>query len=259
MNNDNSNNIIHEFEFNLIGDFFKELPRQGPGNDSLTAQALGLIPALPTGAQIADLGCGTCGQTIALARNTQGHITAIDLMSSFVETGRRRVAEAGLSDRITVREGSMDELPFERGSLDLIWAEGSIYNIGFERGLRLWLDFLKPGGYVAVTEAAWFTPNPHPEIWEFWNVNYPEIDTIPAQIGRMADAGYTLHAHFILPDQAWWDFFGPMPVNTRNFLMRNAGNPAAERFARYSQQEIDLYARHHAQYGYVFYIGRKPL
>lgn len=36
-------------------------------------------------------------------------------------------------------------------SLDVIWAEGSIYIIGFERGLREWGRFLKDGGYLGVT------------------------------------------------------------------------------------------------------------
>lgn len=257
--NDENNGTIHEFDFNLIGDFFKGIPRQGPGNDEITRFALDFIHGLPADARIADLGAGTGGQTITLARNTAGHITAIDLMPAFVEIMKQRVAGAGLSDRITVLEGSMGELPFEKGSLDLIWSEGAIYNIGYEYGLKLWYDYLKPGGYVAVTEASWFTPAPDPEIFEFWNENYPAIDTIPVKVRQMADAGYMPEVHFALPDKAWWDYFEPMAENTRGFLERNAGNKAAEMFAFYSNREIDLYTKHHADYGYVFYIGRKPL
>lgn len=51
----------------------------------------------------------------------------------------------GLGDRVTALVGSMDELAFGDEELDLIWAEGSIYNIGFERGLTEWRRFLKPG------------------------------------------------------------------------------------------------------------------
>lgn len=258
MNNEDSRKI-NEFDFEFIGDFFKDLPRQGPGTDRITGQALSLMPELPEDAQIADLGCGTCGQTMALAGFTQGHITAIDLMPSFVGVARERVAAAGLGERITVLEGSMDDLPFGRGSLDLIWAEGSIYNVGYERGLALWLDYLKPGGYVAVTEASWFTPNPHPEIAEFWAENYAEIDAIPVKVNQMAAAGYIPHAHFRLPDQAWWAFFEPMGDNTRRFLERHGHSPVAEKFASYSALEQELYARHHTDYGYVFYIGQKPL
>lgn len=259
MNNEDFKSI-YEFDLNLIGDFFKDLPRQGPGNDEITRLALTMIPDLPADARMADLGAGTGGQTIALARNTSGHITAIELMPAFIDIMKRRVADAGLSERITVHEGSMDDLPFERESLDLIWCEGAIYNIGYESGLKLWYDYLKPGGYVAVTEATWFTPDPHPEIVEFWNeAGYPDIDTIPVKVRQMADIGYLPHAHFALPEKAWWDYFAPMPENRKKFLARNPANPAAGMFARSNDTEIGLYTRYRADYGYAFYIGRKPM
>ena len=59
--------------------------------------------------------------------------------------------------------------------LDLIWCEGAIYNIGFERGLNEWRRFIKPGGYLVVSEASWFTWERPTEIQKFWQVAYPEI------------------------------------------------------------------------------------
>jgi len=38
--------------------------------------------------------------------------------------------------------GNMENLPFQNEELDLIWSEGAIYNIGFERGLNKWRKFL---------------------------------------------------------------------------------------------------------------------
>jgi len=52
----------------------------------------------------------------------------------------------------------MDSLAFGDEELDLLWSEGAIYNIGFERGVSEWRRFLKPGGTIAVSEASWFTP-----------------------------------------------------------------------------------------------------
>ena len=62
-----------------------------------------------------------------------------------------------LQERVKGIVGSMDALPFEEEELDLIWSEGAIYNIGFERGLNEWRKYLKTGGYVAVSESSWFT------------------------------------------------------------------------------------------------------
>ena len=43
--------------------------------------------------------------------------------------------------------------------IDLIWSEGAVYTIGFERGINEWYKFLKHGGYIAISEASWFAKN----------------------------------------------------------------------------------------------------
>lgn len=50
----------------------------------------------------------------------------------------------------------MEALFFEFDSLDLIWFEGVIYNIGFECGIWEWWVFFKIGGYLVVLEIIWF-------------------------------------------------------------------------------------------------------
>ena len=49
----------------------------------------------------------------------------------------------------------MFNLKFEDGSFDIIWSEGAIFVIGFEKGLREWRRLLTPDGYVAVSELSW--------------------------------------------------------------------------------------------------------
>ena len=44
----------------------------------------------------------------------------------------------------------MFEMSFLDDSFDIIWAEGSIYLIGFERGLKEWRQFIKPNGFLVV-------------------------------------------------------------------------------------------------------------
>jgi len=70
---------IHEFDFKLICEYFSSIERQGPGSPDATLKALSFIDNLSDESKIADLGCGTGGQTMVLARNTTGHITGIDL------------------------------------------------------------------------------------------------------------------------------------------------------------------------------------
>jgi hypothetical protein len=40
----------------------------------------------------------------------------------------------------------MDKLPFGDNIFDLIWSEGAIYIMGFEKGIALWKRHLKPEG-----------------------------------------------------------------------------------------------------------------
>ena len=150
----------------------------------------------------------------------------------------------------------MDNLPFQNEELDLIWSEGAIYNIGFERGMNEWNRFLKKDGFIAVTEASWFTPERPAEIEDFWLANYPEIDTIPTKIAQMEKAGYTLTAHFILPENCWTEhFYAPQFPAQEAFLKEYSGT-AADLIAG-QRHEQSLYDKYKEYYGYVFYIGQK--
>lgn len=68
----NENNAIHGFDVNLICDFFLNTERQGPGSPEATLKALSFIDNLTDESLIADLGCGTGGQTMTLARHAPG-------------------------------------------------------------------------------------------------------------------------------------------------------------------------------------------
>ena len=148
---------IHEFDLELISEYYAGLERQGPGSPDVTTKALGFVEGLGPDSKIADIGCGTGGQTMVLAQNAPGHVTGLDLFPRFIDLFDANVAALGLQHRVTGIVGSMDDLPFEDGELNLIWSEGAIYNIGFERGLKEWRRYLKAGGYIAVSEASWFT------------------------------------------------------------------------------------------------------
>lgn len=255
--NNNEHKEMSEFQFSLIADFFKDLERQGPCSEEVTKQALQFIRELPYNAKIADIGCGTGGQTVTLANNTQGNITAIDIMPEFIEKLNSKIKQLKLSDRITTITGSMDNLPFAENELDLIWAEGSIYSIGYENGLKYCHKFLKDGGYIAVSEATWFTPERPKEIEDFWMSNYNKIDLIATKVNQMQKAGYMPIAHFVMPESTWWSYFNPMPAIITPFLERNDYSKAAKDFISYIEYEIALYAKYKKYYGYVFYIGQK--
>jgi len=256
MNDDNKS--IHQFDFNLICEYYSNLERQGPGSPEMTIKALSFIDNLTPNSLIADIGCGTGGQTMVLAQHAPGHITGIDLFSYFIDMFNINSQKLNLQNRVKGIVGSMDNLPFKDEELDLIWSEGAIYNIGFNRGLNEWRKFLKQGGYLAVTEASWFTEERPAEIDKFWMDAYPEIDTIPNKVAQMQKAGYIPVATFILPESCWTDhFFVPQVQVQELFLKKYSGNKTAEDFIAYDRYEAQLYDKYKDYYGYVFYIGKK--
>ena len=179
---------IHEFDFDLICEYFTSIDRQGPGSPEVTRKALSFIDNLTDDSRIADIGCGTGGQTRVLAHNAPGHITGLDLFPRFIEQFNRNAAQKKLQSRVGGIVGSMDHIPFHYESLDLIWSEGAIYNIGFEQGLQNWRKYLKSGGFIAVSEASWLTEDRPTEIETFWQDAYPEISTIPKKVAQVQEA-----------------------------------------------------------------------
>ncbi len=255
---ENENKTIHDFDFNLICEYFASVERQGPGSPEVTLKALSFIENLTDKSKIADIGCGTGGQTMTLAQHTTGNITGIDLFPEFIDQFNQNAQSHHFQDRVKGIVGNMEKLPFQDEELDLIWSEGAIYNIGFERGLSEWRKLLKIGGHIAVTEASWFTNERPAEIEEFWQNAYPGIDTIPSKVAQMQKAGYIPVATFILPENCWTEhFYAPQVLAQENFLKKYAGNKTVEEFIASERHEKSLYHKYKAYYGYVFYIGKR--
>ena len=93
----NENKTIHDFEFNLICDFFSNMERQGPGSPEVTLKALSFVDGLTDESLIADIGCGTGGQTMVLAQNVPGKIIGLDFLPNFIEIFNRNASAKVLS------------------------------------------------------------------------------------------------------------------------------------------------------------------
>lgn len=254
----NDHKTIHEFDFNLICEYFSHLERQGPGSPEVTIKALSFVEGLNQASRMADIGCGTGGQTMVLAQHTQGMITGIDLFPRFIELFNEQAVKLNVHEKVKGIVGSMDQLPFQNEELDLIWSEGAIYNIGFERGINEWRKFLKPGGTIAVTEVSWFTDKRPEEIESFWVEAYAEINTIPQKVDQLQKAGYTPIATFVLPETCWTDhFYAPQVQAQESFLRKYAGDHTVEELIANQRHEARLYSKYKDYYGYVFYVGKK--
>jgi len=70
-------------------------------------------------------------QTLTLARLCPDcMITASDIHQPFLNDLTLMAKNAGLDGRIVTHQVSMDNLPFEEASFDIIWSEGSAFIMG---------------------------------------------------------------------------------------------------------------------------------
>ena len=99
-----------------------------------TRKAFRMLPKLDN-PRILDVGCGSGVPTMELARLTHGQIIGINIDQPALDKLTGKTIEAGLSDRVQVVNCSILDMAFSDESFDIIWSEGSIFMVGFKRGL----------------------------------------------------------------------------------------------------------------------------
>lgn len=246
-------------ELELLIDFHKDAKRQGPGSAADTLKALDLIDLSKNkDLKIADIGCGSGAQTFTLAQNINGRITAVDLFPKVLRKVDIKAKEKGLTDKITTLKKSMDDLDFNREEYDIIWSEGAIYIMGFEAGIKSWRKFLKPGGYLSVSEITWLTEKRPAEIEEYWHNEYPEIDTASNKIRILEQNGFSPAGYFVLPQSSWLDnYYNPIESRFSNFLKKHNYSENAKKLVDSTKEEIRLYKKYKEYLSYGFYIAKK--
>ncbi|MGM0456910.1 MAG: SAM-dependent methyltransferase, partial [Cyanobacteriota bacterium] len=141
--------------------------------------------------------------------------------------------------------------------LDVIWSEGAIYNIGFEKGIAEWRRFLKPGGLFVASEITWLTDSRPRELQKHWDSEYPEIDVASAKIKSLEKQGFSPVGYFVLPEQCWLnEYYRPMQARFEEFLTRHENSDEARAIVAAEQREIDLYETYKSYIGYGVYIAR---
>ncbi len=237
----------------------KSAKRQGPGGDAETRKIIDLAMLAPSATlKIADIGCGTGSSTISLAHQLNAQMTAVDFLPDFIDVLKANAENEGLAKKVDTLVCSMDNLPFSNEEYDVIWSEGAVYNIGFEKGVNYWRRFLKPGGLLIVSEITWLTNERPSEIQKHWATEYSEINTASAKISIIEKGGYSPVAYFFLPEHCWLDnYYLPMQNRFTEFLERNANSEKAQAIVDDEKKEIALYEKYKKYYSYGVYIARK--
>ena len=231
------------------------LPREGPGDNESTKKAYLMLRNLPERPRILDVGCGPGMQTIALAKLSHGRIIALDNHQPFLDDLKRKVEEEGVSGNITPVSGDMFALNYAASSFDVIWAEGSIYIIGFERGLREWKRLLTDSGYIVASELSWLKPDAPEEVRKFFAEAYPAIKTVNENLAIARKTGYRIVGWFAIPESCWWDnYYTLIEAKLPALKSKHQGNKEALNILACEELEIEMYRKYSEYYGYVFYI-----
>jgi len=235
-----------------------DIPREGPGSDEATREAIRRLPPLPSRPRVLDLGCGPGKQTLVLARHFRTPIIAVDFHAPYLDSLRQTAEAEGLSDLVSTRLGRMERLEEQPGSVDLIWIEGAIYIVGFAEGLRLWRPLLRDSGLLVASEATWLTDDPPAEARAFWHEAYPAMTTVEGNIKTAAECGYEVLDHFTLPRSAWWDeYYTPLRERAARLRAEASTNPALAQVLDDLEREIAICDRYGDSFGYVFYLMRQ--
>ena len=242
----------------IFYELYESLPRQGPGNRDCAARALAFCRDLPPTPAVLDLGCGVGGQTLHLADLISGPIVALDSHAPSIGRLRATVDLRGLAERIQPTVGDMAEPGLPPASFDLVWSEGALYNIGIDKALRVCSRLLRPGGYLAFTDAVWCRDNPPPEVKASFDADYPAMGRVPDVLAAIKRIGFSLIGHFALLDEAWWeDFYTPMEIRIEALRGKYEDDDEALAVLDQLAQEPEMHRRYSDYYAYEFFVARR--
>jgi cyclopropane fatty-acyl-phospholipid synthase-like methyltransferase len=139
---------------NPIDLLFKGMEKLGPGSDSDTLKVLDMLPREDYGV-IVDAGCGAGRQSLALAKQLQTPVHAVDSYEPFLASLTLRAKEAGIEYLVQTHCMDMADIPRKFQEIDLLWSEGAAYNIGFPHALKTWRSAMKSGGFAVVSMGGW--------------------------------------------------------------------------------------------------------
>ncbi|MEO0651961.1 MAG: class I SAM-dependent methyltransferase [Planctomycetota bacterium] len=241
----------------LFFELFEALPRQGPGSERSTRRAFEACAGLPRPARVADLGCGGGAQTAALAGLVDGPIVALDRHRPLLDRLRAQLIADRLEARVQAIHGDFAEPPLERGAFDLVWSEGALYNLGRPRAFQVCASLLRPGGWLAFTDAVWRVDDPPAEVRAIFDADYPTMGQVPKVANDLAAAGFHLAEHFPLPAEDWWDAFYDPLVERLEALRADVADDAEALAALDAlAAEPELHRTHGEAYGYEFFVAR---
>lgn len=187
--------------------------------------------------RILDIGCGSGVPTIELAKLSGGEVTGIDIDQSCIDEFNRKITEENLASRVKAINLSLFEMKFPDENFDVVWSEGVIGTIEFERSLKEWRRLLKHNGYLVI----------HYQVSR-------AADVLP----RIPQLGYSLVDTVPLPADAWWtEFYEPLEEKMSTLLHKYRNTSDAVKLLKKYKSEMDMVKKNPLNFRSAFYIMKK--
>lgn len=120
--------------------------------------------------RILDIATGTADLALLAMRLDPEQVVGIDLSEEMLDYGRKKVVEAGHTDRLVLQKGDAEALPFENKSFDAALAAFGVRNFGNLRaGLSEIWRVLEPGAPFVVLEFSHPRAFPVKQGYEFYS------------------------------------------------------------------------------------------
>lgn len=231
---------------------FGGMEKLGPGDDSSTLHALKLLPKKNFN-QVVDAGCGSGRQTLVLAKALGTVVHAIDVYAPFLNELNQRARENGIESLVQTHCMDMQDISTTFHDIDLLWSEGSAYNIGFSNALESWAPAIRHGGFLVVSELCWLTEKIPDEVKAFFKTEYPDMHSVQYNMEVCERAGYKLLGTYSIPDESWVEGYYDV-LEPRARALSAHVDASVRAFAEEMLREIEVFGLSQDSYGYVFYI-----
>ena len=121
---------------------------------------------------VLDVATGTGDLVIALAASTATELVGLDLSKGMLNAGEQKIRDKQLQDRISMRQGDAEAIPYEDHHFDAITVAFGVRNFeNLEKGLKEMRRVLKPGGLVVILETAVPTKFPFKQFYKLYSSN----------------------------------------------------------------------------------------
>jgi SAM-dependent methyltransferase len=237
---------------NPVDLLFADMDKLSPGDDSITLYVLRSLPQHRFEV-VVDAGCGAGRQTLVLANELGTPIEAVDSYQPFLNRLKRRAEEKGLAHLVQTHCMDMKNIPSVFPGVDLLWAEGAAYNIGFANALTTWAKAIRPDAFAVISELCWLREQISDVVADFFRSGYPNMQSVPQNIAIAEEAGYKIFDIYTLPKEAWMkDYYDVLEPRAKS--LANHSDVAVRDFAVETLKEIETFKISEDSYGYVFYV-----